>query len=453
MKLRLYNTLSKTVEEFKSIKPDHVGMYICGPTVYDRIHIGNARPIIVFDILYRLLKYIYKKVTYVRNITDVDDKIYAASINKNISIEDLTSETIKMYHEDIAKLGVLSVDIEPKATEHIDSMIEFIEELISNGAAYYSAGHVYFKVSSYKDYGCLSGKNVNDLMMGVRVPVSEFKDSLLDFVLWKPIDERFKLGWSSPWGVGRPGWHVECSAMCRKYLGDNFDIHGGGIDLIFPHHENEIAQSRSLSNKFAVANYWIHNGHLTVNEKKMSKSLGNFHMLHDILEKFDGEVVRLFFLMTHYASPLNFTFDLLIQAKNVLNRWYTTINGVQIMDNSDTIEEVVNALLDNMNTPKAVSILSEVVNSINKSSDKAKLSTQFVNTCQRFLGIMMKTPEDWFCHVSEKKKELIEKQIQERTHARKMKDFEKADFIKQKLMKEGVILEDTKNGTVWKMHS
>lgn len=449
MNLKLYNTYSASTEVFKPIDPGHVRMYVCGPTVYDRAHIGNARPAVVFDVLYRVLKTLYKKVTYVRNITDIDDKIYKAALEKNISISELTEQTTKMYHEDILKLNVLPVDIEPRATEHIHDMIRFVEELIKDGNAYVSNNHIYFDVSSFSDYGKLSKKNKEDLIAGARIEISEFKRSPLDFVLWKPIDETFNFGWDSPWGKGRPGWHLECSVMSHKYLGKTFDIHGGGIDLVFPHHENEIAQSCAHNHTERMANYWIHNGHLNINGVKMSKSLGNFFTVHELLEKYNGEVIRFAFLMTHYTSPINFTFDLLTQAKNILTRWYCKFRNFQFDGSEEIDNEVLEALLDNLNTPKAISILNSRLDTLCKSQD-SQMASKFINTCRKLLGVMELDPKDWFCQVEATKCAWIEEKIKERNEAKKQKDYQKADSIRDELKAEGILIEDTKSGTIWK---
>ncbi len=449
MNLRLYNSYSGKTENFHPIDPDHIKMYVCGPTVYDRAHIGNARPAVVFDVLYRILKTLYKKVTYVRNITDIDDKIYKAAIEKNISISELTKNTTRMYHEDTEKLNVLPVDIEPKATDHIDDMIEFIKTLLKNSNAYISNGHIYFDVSSFDFYGKLSKKNKNDLISGARIEISEYKRNPLDFVLWKPIDNKFNFGWESPWGKGRPGWHLECSVMSQKYLGEIFDIHGGGIDLVFPHHENEIAQSCAHNSNKKMANYWIHNGHLNINGIKMSKSLGNFFTVHELLEKYKGEVIRFAFLMTHYSSPMNFTFDVLNQAKNILDKWYNTLRNFKISNFEDIDEEILIALSDNMNTPKALSILNSRIDILNKSQD-LKIAERFVNTCRKLLGIMQFNPQNWFCEIDSEKRQWIEEKINERNKAKKQKDYQLADLIRDELKKENIIIEDTKSGTVWK---
>ncbi|MDR0640232.1 MAG: cysteine--tRNA ligase [Holosporales bacterium] len=454
MKLRIYNTLSGRKEEFIPIRPDKVGMYVCGPTVYSRAHLGNARSAVVFDVLYRTLRWLYPDITYVRNITDVDDKIYRASLELGIDIRELTENTTEMYHEDMCALNVLPVDIEPRATEHIADIIEFIERLIEDGNAYCSNGHVYFNVSSYPGYGKLSKKNADELLAGARVETSPFKRNPLDFVLWKPIDDNFKIGWKSPWGVGRPGWHIECSAMSRKYLGDRFDIHGGGLDLVFPHHENENAQSCAVTRQEVMANYWIHNGYLNVDGGKMSKSIGNFYYVHDLLEHYDGEVIRLSFLMTHYASPMNFGFDILKTAKNILDRWYRAIaeNYESLsLEDGPPIREVFVALLDDLNTPKALSILSATIAEINKAHDnKAKLIQLFVRTCRTCLGIMSKDPREYSRGVSDGHLQYIEDQIAARTAAKKNKDYKTADEIRKALQDVGIILEDTENGTKWR---
>lgn len=450
MQLKLRNSLSGKIEVFQPINPDNIRMYVCGPTVYDRAHLGNARPAVVFDVLFRILKSLYKNVTYVRNITDVDDKIYKRAIEKNISIQELTSRTIEMYHNDIGALNVLPPDIEPKATEHISEMIKLIQNLIANGNAYESKGHVYFDVSTYSSYGDLSKKNIEDLQSGTRIDISEYKKNPLDFVLWKPIDDNFKMGWDSPWGVGRPGWHIECSAMSLKYLGEIFDIHGGGIDLIFPHHENEIAQSCAISGTKTMAKYWMHNGHLNIDGVKMSKSLGNFFTVHDILDKYDGEVIRLALLMAHYASPMNFTNSLLAQAKNTLDRWYNVIKNVQIDHNRTRIStSVFSALLEDLNTPRAISEMCETVDKINKTSDRELLNT-FVYTARTFLGILYKKPDEWFCCVSDDTQKWIEQMIEKRAKAKKNKLYAEADAIRQELRNQGIVLEDTPSGTYWR---
>lgn len=450
MKLRLHNTLSGRIEDFIPIDKDNVRMYACGPTVYARAHLGNARPAVVFDTLYRILQKLYQNVTYVRNITDIDDKIYKAAIERNVAISDLTKQTTAMYHDDMAALNVLPVTIEPKATEHIADMIEFIKDLVTNGNAYVVNGHVYFNVSLSKNYGQLSKKNMDAMLSGARVEISGNKHNPLDFVLWKPIDEKFNFGWESPWGKGRPGWHIECSAMSKKYLGETFDIHGGGADLIFPHHENEIAQSCAITHKKHTANYWIHNGHLNIDGQKMSKSLGNFLTVNELLKDFNGEVIRLAFLSTHYRAPMNFSFESLKQAKNRLDRWYNALRGIEIVSTNAIFDDVFEALLDDMNTPRAISILCSKIDEINKTKN-SEFAGIFVNTCQKLLGIMQTKICDWFCCVDSKKHAWIEAKIHERDIAKQSKDFAKADAIRAELLQNCIMIEDTKDGTIWKL--
>ncbi|MBR1944410.1 MAG: cysteine--tRNA ligase [Alphaproteobacteria bacterium] len=440
-KLKLYNTLHNKLEDFIPINKDYVGMYVCGPTVYDRAHIGNARPAVVFDVLYRVLKYLYNNVKYVRNITDVDDKIYKAAKNKHISINDLTQETAKMYHDDTDALNVLSVDIEPKATEHINDIIEFIQRIIDSGSGYISNNHVYFDVTSYSNYGELSNKTLDDLINGSRIEVSQNKKNPGDFVLWKPVDDEFPVGWDSPWGKGRPGWHIECSTMANKYLGDKFDIHGGGCDLVFPHHENEIAQSYS-ANKKIMANYWIHNGHVMIDCQKMSKSLGNVCTVRSILDKFNGETIRLALLMTHYRSPLNFCSELLQQSKNILDKWYQVIMHNEITNTDEVDENMLSSLLDDLNTPQAIHNISSAMKNNNNINTA-------VNTCRKFLGILNKNPNEWF-HEINVDEEWILKQIELRKQAKQNKDYVEADRIRNVLCENGIVLEDSKNGTSWK---
>jgi cysteinyl-tRNA synthetase len=426
-------------------------MYVCGPTVYDSIHVGNARAAVVFDVLHRILRNLYDKVIYVRNITDVDDKIYAAASGRNISIEELTQKTIADYHDDLEALNVLPVTHEPRVTNHIVEIIEFVTKLICTRHAYVSEGHVFFDVASCKNYGILSNKNMDDLMAGARVEISDLKKNPLDFVLWKPSDEKFPIGWESPWSFGRPGWHIECSALALQYLGEQFDIHGGGADLVFPHHENEVVQTCAYSGRKAMANYWIHNGHLTICGDKMSKSLGNCITVCEIRKKYTGEVIRLALLMTHYAAPMNFDFALLDQAKNILDRWYTALRDVATIPWTDeTDSAIIDALLDDMNTPKAISIASAMVDRINKALDKQRLAAVFVNTCRKFLGIMTIDVTQWFCDVTFEKKAWIESKVMERTLAKMKKDFSTADAIRNELSKEGITIEDTSHGTIWK---
>ena len=414
-------------------------MYVCGPTVYDRVHIGNARPAVVFDVLYRILQTIYNRVTYVRNITDVDDKIYQRATEQNISIASLTERTTQMYHDDMLALNVLPPTFEPKATKHIDEIIDFIQILLNNCKAYIANQHVYFDVSSFKDYGKLSNKKTEDLLTGARVAVSTHKRNPLDFVLWKPKDEQFNVGWDSPFGNGRPGWHIECSAMARKYLGETFDIHGGGIDLIFPHHENEIAQSCSSSGCDCMAKYWIHNGHVTVNGSKMSKSLGNFITIHQLLEQYDGETIRLALLMTQYSAPLNFDFSILQQAQNILNKWYKYAKHDETC--ATLSANVFSALCNNLNTPAAINALHSEFHT------QPEVATY---TAKTLLGLLQQTNGE--CHKQNNTvdKEWIADMIESRAQARREKKYDVADKIRTKLEENGILIEDTSNGTVWK---
>ena len=444
--MKLYNTLQKKISEFIPIDRNNIRMYICGPTVYDRAHIGNARPAVVFDVLYRLLKVKYKSVTYVRNITDIDDKIYQAA--KNITINELTEKTIKQYHEDIQALNVLQVDIEPRATLHINEMIRFIEEIINNGYAYCSNNHVYFDIEKFDQYGKLSGKKLADLIDGARIEISQFKKHASDFVLWKPADNEFPIGFDSPWGYGRPGWHIECSAMSAKYLGKQFDIHGGGTDLIFPHHENEIAQSYACNNCL-MANYWIHNGHVLVNGTKMSKSLGNFLTVHDLLQQFDGEVIRLALLMTHYRHPIDFSNNLLVQAKSILDRWYNSIRDINYEKTENLNNNVIESLSNDLNTAQAITHLSSQINLINKGNKE--IVPEFINTCRTLLGIMFYNPNEWFYNKQHYSAKKIEQQIELRAKAKREKNFAEADRIRNMLKENNIELEDTPTGTRWKV--
>lgn len=444
--IKLYNSLTRRLEEFIPIDNDNVRMYVCGPTVYDRPHIGNARPAVIFDVLYRLLKYKYKKVTYIRNITDIDDKIYKASKEKHIDIKTLTDETTKLYHSDMSLLNVLPVSVEPHATEHIPEIIEFIHKIIASGYAYEANGHVYFDTGRFDKYGKLS--NVNERISGARIKISENKRNNADFVLWKPSDDSFPVGWDSPWGKGRPGWHIECSAMSYKYLGEQFDIHGGGCDLIFPHHENEIAQSYSANSKIP-AKYWIHNGHVTVNGTKMSKSLGNFYTVNELLAEFPGEAIRLALLMTHYRGPIDFTKNLLVEAKNILNRWYTAIKNTNNCGN-DIDGKVLNALYSDLNTPMAIARLSDIVNCINRG--RTELIPTFINTTRSLLGLLYVEPKKWFKTTEglALDEEYINGEIAKRTQAKQNKNYALADEIRKKLLESGIVLEDTLTGTQWK---
>ncbi|MBI3453230.1 MAG: cysteine--tRNA ligase [Rhodospirillales bacterium] len=457
MPLLLHNSLTRRKERFEPIDPAHVRMYVCGPTVYDYAHIGNARPVAVFDVLYRLLKRLYPKVTYVRNITDVDDKIMAAAKESGEEIDSITVRTARAYHEDMAALGALPPDIEPRATQHIPQMIGMIGTLIAGGHAYVAEGHVLFAVATKSDYGKLSGRSRDELIAGARVEVAPYKKDPADFVLWKPSAPD-QPGWDSPWGRGRPGWHLECSAMSAEYLGESFDIHGGGHDLIFPHHENEIAQSECAHGGKRFVGTWVHNGFLVVNGEKMSKSLGNFFTVRDLLARAPGEAIRLLLLKTHYRAPLDFSDEGLRQAKGELDRFYTALRASADIEpeGGETPTGVMDALEDDLNTPLAIAYLHEMAGDLNSATDAAMKRRSKANLLYgaRLLGLFATTPGEWFrwqpagaATVGETE---IESRIAARVAARKAKDFKEADRIRDELKAMGVMLEDGPKGTIWK---
>lgn len=462
MSLHLYNTLARKKQAFTPLDKTSIGMYVCGPTVYDYAHIGNARPVIVFDVLFRLLKEIYgaDHVTYVRNITDVDDKIIAAHQQSGEDIGSITSRTTAAFHSDMAALGNLEPSIEPRATDHIPQMIVIIEKLIADGHAYESQGHVCFNVPSMPDYGRLARLNRDELIAGARVDIAPYKKDASDFVLWKPSDAD-QPGWDSPWGRGRPGWHIECSAMSSEYLGETFDIHGGGQDLIFPHHENEIAQSCCAHGDGTFAQTWMHNGYLMVEGEKMSKSLGNFVTVHDLLQEHHGETIRLAMLMTHYRKPLDWTAHGLFEAKIILDKWYETLKEtLDILPNDDHIENnALEALCDDLNTPGAIAQLHNLNNLIRGflNEDLGQLQTfkgQFL-ALGRLMGLFQLDPEDWFKWTPENAGEglsdtEIEDLITQRRNARTNKDFARSDQIRDDLAAQGIVLEDGADGTTWK---
>jgi len=437
MNLKIYNTLSKKKELFEPLNPNSVKMYVCGPTVYNFAHIGNARPAVIFDLLYRILKEIYPKVTYVRNITDVDDKINEAAkeINKPISV--ITKKYTDIYHQDMQNLNVLKPNHEPRVTENIQEIINMIKKIIKNKNAYIEDHHVLFDITSFENYGALSNRNKDEMLSGARVEVAEYKKHPGDFILWKPSKDN-EPGWESPWGYGRPGWHIECSSMVETYLGEEIDIHGGGQDLIFPHHENEIAQSCSAHNSLKYVRYWVHNGYLNMEGEKMSKSLGNIVTVNELLEKYDGEVIRLALLSTHYRKPINFGESLLEQSKNILNKLY---KNLEMNSTENTIsEKVFFPLLDDLNTPLAISNLLKI-----NCSKTLKKSANL-------LGLLYKSPEEWFnlnrnLILSENDIELL---IKERDDARRSKNFERADEIRKQLDQNNVILEDIDGKTIWR---
>lgn len=453
MTLVIYNTLKRAKEDFIPLDPSHVGLYTCGPTVYDSAHIGNARPVVVFDVLYRLLKTIYPRVTWVRNITDIDDKIMNAAAANGESISDLTIRTTAKYHADMGALGALSPDIEPRATDHVPQMIEMIETLIAKGHAYESQGHVLFSVKSLASYGELSRCNHDEMIQGARVEVAPYKRDAEDFILWKPsLTDGIQPGWDSPWGFGRPGWHIECSAMSREYLGDSFDIHGGGQDLIFPHHENEIAQSKGACEGSDFARYWMHNGMLTVGGHKMSKSLGNFTTVDQLLGTYPGEVIRWVLLSSHYRQPLDWNESVADQARASLDRLYGTLRGRNVIP-GEILEDVRLALLDDLNTPLAFAALHECASQINKATtdaDKDRLAS-ILKASGSLMGVLQADPESWFqggdLSVDEAE---INTLIQNRLEARASKNFAEADRIRDLLLSKGISLEDGPSGTTWK---
>lgn len=442
-----FNTLTKQKEEFKPLDEAHVRMYVCGPTVYDFAHLGNARPVVVFDVLFRLLKHLYPNVTYVRNITDVDDKINAAALASGVNIREITERTTKAYHDDMRALNALSPTYEPRATDHITDMVHMIESLIAGQYAYVKEGHVLFRVQKYEKYGHLSRRQQDELLAGARVEVASYKESAGDFVLWKPSSPELP-GWESPWGRGRPGWHIECSAMSQVFLGKTFDIHGGGIDLVFPHHENEIAQSCCAHQTDRMANVWMHNGHLLVNGEKMSKSLGNFFTVRDILRDYDGEVIRLAFLSTHYRSPLDWTGDTPKNARIMLDRFYRAVEYAT--DDNPEVDLIISALRDDLNTPLAISHLHELANEVFRGVGDAQThAANLLKKFGQFLGILMHDPKEWFQRTAIGTQD-IEKLIADRNNVKKLKNFVEADRIRTLLTNKGIILEDGPNGTTWR---
>ncbi|WP_337997891.1 cysteine--tRNA ligase [Oleispirillum naphthae] len=459
MALCVYNTLTRSKDPFAPLDPGHVRMYVCGPTVYDRAHIGNARPVVVFDTLYRLLKRLYPRVTYARNITDVDDKINARAQESGRSIRDITEETAAWYHDDMAALNALPPDVEPRATEHIAEMIALIAVLIEKGHAYAAEGHVLFSVSSMADYGALSRRSRDEMIAGARVEVAPYKKDPGDFVLWKPSTPDLP-GWDSPWGRGRPGWHIECSAMSGKYLGISFDIHGGGQDLVFPHHENEIAQSTCAHGAGTFARYWMHNGYLMVDGEKMSKSLGNFFTVHDLLAKAPGEAIRLTLLSTHYHQPLNWTDDGLAQAKQTLDRFYAALARVEDVPPGAAAEPhlapVLAALEDDLNTPAAIAAMHDIVTRLNKAEaadEQAALKSALLQAGE-LTGLLASAPEDWRRGAGVPTSGLsdaeIDGMIAARAAARASRNFAEADRLRRILADAGILLEDGAGGTGWR---
>ncbi len=452
----LHNTLKRRKEEFKPIDASNVRMYVCGPTVYDRAHLGNAKTPVTFDVLYRLLRYIYGSahVNYVSNITDVDDKILKKHQETGKPIREITEQTYQWYVDDMAKLNVLAPNHRPRATEYIGEMIELVKLLLANGHAYEAAGHVLFDVDSMPGYGSLSGRSMKEMLAGARIEVADYKKNPADFVLWKPSSPD-QPGWDSPWGYGRPGWHLECSAMSSKLLGNSFDIHGGGADLIFPHHENECAQSLCAHPGEKFANYWVHSGMLMVDGVKMSKSLGNFYLIDEVLEKAPAEALRLLFLGTHYHQPFNFTFEGLAQSKAVLDKFYNALLRVKNVAAApaEPDNRVVEALADDLNTPLAISCLHELANNLNKAEtadEQARCKGELLASAD-LLGLLWQDAESWFKGgENDAAAAAIEAKIAERAAAKKNKDYALADKIRNELKEQGILLEDTPQGTTWK---
>jgi len=446
----LYNSLTRKKEKFVPIDPDHVRLYACGPTVYNFAHIGNARMAVVFDLLTRVFKHTYPKVTYVSNITDVDDKIITASKETGVPIAEITAKYTKIYNDDMAALGVSAPDIQPHATDHIDDMIKLCEAMITNGHAYAADGHVLFNVPSFDNYGGLSGRSRDEQIAGARVEVASYKKDAADFVLWKPSADD-EPGWNSPWGYGRPGWHIECSAMSEVHLGLPFDIHGGGADLKFPHHENEIAQSccaHNHTNLDAFAKYWVHNGFVTVEGEKMSKSLGNFTLAHDLLEQYDGEVLRLTLLSAHYRQPLDWSEEKLKQSKKTLDSLYSFIekNEDSAAENSEICPDVLAALSDDLNTPLAFSKLHALAK--NATLSPAQIAAQLKAT-GALLGILQQDPQIWFGRKGDDAID-IDALLSQRSEAKASKNWARADEIRDELTARGIEIEDTPEGPRWK---
>jgi cysteinyl-tRNA synthetase len=451
MPLVLYNSLTRRKEVFEPLDPDRVRMYVCGPTVYDTAHIGNARAVVVFDQLYRLLRHTYgaEHVRYVRNITDIDDKIIAAVQQTGEPLEVLTARTTAQFHADMAALNALPPDVEPRCTGHVPQMVAMIERLIAAGHAYAAEGHVLFAVGSWPAYGKLSRRSRDEMIAGARVEVAPYKRDPGDFVLWKPSTPE-QPSWDSPWGRGRPGWHIECSAMAEAHLGETFDIHGGGLDLIFPHHENELAQSESAHGGKPFVRYWVHNGFLSVDSTKMSKSLGNFVTAHELLEQgVPGEAMRLALLSTHYRDPLDWTDERLQQAKQTLDRWYRALSEIIVVSAQDSEPdgEVVDALYDDLNTPLAISRLHDLASGMFQALNPIEHGRlgRVLKASARVMGLLTSEPAGWLKGHGLVRQ--IEERIEARATARRERRFTDADRIRAALADDGIILEDRPDGT------
>ena len=460
MILKIHNTLSGTKETFEPVDNNHVRIYACGPTVYNYAHIGNARMAVVNDLLVNVLRTQFEKVTYVSNITDIDDKIIDAAHELNEPIKNLTTKYTKIYNDDMGYLNVKLPDIQPHATDHISEMIDLIKKLIENNYAYEKDGHVLFHVPSFSKYGVLSKRNRDEQIAGSRVEVAPFKKDPADFILWKPSPDPLP-GWESPWGFGRPGWHLECSAMSEKTLGLPFDIHSGGMDLVFPHHENEIAQTCSLDDNHepaSFAKFWFHNGFVNVEGEKMSKSIGNIKLVHDLKKQYKGEVLRLTLLSAHYRQPLNWTKEIIDQNSKMLDRFYRSLKELQDVEiSSDLVsEDIMESLLDDLNTPKVLAKLNTLSNTLSSADtdEKRNIKNNLIAT-GKILGVMQEDPNIWlgYNQTANPEKEEIEGLINQRNEARRSKDFKLADQIRDKLKSKGIEIEDTKNGTIWRKDS
>ncbi len=453
MKLKVYNTATREKEDFIPIEENTVKMYVCGPTVYNLVHIGNARPVVVFDTLFRVLQKLYSNVIYARNITDIDDKIMKAAAEKQVSIAELSNHYAKEFEKDMAQLNTLEPTIVPYATEHLEPIINMVSTLVEKGHAYESQGHVLFDVKSMEDYGKLSNRSLEDMLEGARVEVADYKKYAGDFVLWKPSSDE-EPGWDSPWGRGRPGWHIECSAMIEKHLGETIDIHGGGRDLIFPHHENEIAQGQCAHGGKEYVRYWMHNGYLNIDGEKMSKSLGNFKTVRELLEQYHGEVIRFALLSSQYRSEADFSKDLLDQSKAALDSLYgalkiSSAEPTNVLPNDYERFKGFQALLDDLNTPLAISELHGLAKQLNKEPSDQKTLSEFVFLAE-LLGILQYDPNIWFQGESSDAAARIQGLIDERNQAKLDKNWERADEIRNNLKIEGVELLDSKEGTTWR---
>ena len=458
--LNIHNTLGSAKEEFIPIDSANVRIYACGPTVYDYAHIGNARMAVVNDLLVRLLRTLFPKVTYVSNITDIDDKIIEAAQTASTPMQELTLKFEAIYNEDMAALGVHLPDIQPRATDHIAEMIDLTKTLVKLGHAYEKEGHVLFHVPSFEKYGCLSGRNRDEQIVGSRVEVAPFKKDPTDFILWKPSPNPLP-GWDSPWGFGRPGWHLECSAMSEKTLGIPFDIHSGGMDLTFPHHENEIAQTcsahKKINNPKYFAKYWFHNGFVNVEGEKMSKSIGNIRLVHEMIKEYKGEVLRMTLLSAHYRQPLNWTKEVIKQNSTMLDRLYRTLKDLEHVEaytnNHALPQNILEGFYDDLNTPKVIAELNILTNKVTKVDEGEKSLIKYcLLETGKVLGILQQDPGEWLGYGRSKNLDeaTIENLIKDRNEARRNKNFEMADSIRKKLKESGIEIEDKSDGTIWR---